>query len=48
LGAEVDSGPDWSVWLLLPRQINQGLGWAYLNALLRQIKALSDWWTRAS
>lgn len=48
LGAEIDSGPDWSVWLLLPRQINQGLGWAYLNALLRQIKSLSDWWTRAS
>lgn len=45
-GAELATHPRCMVWLLLDRRTTQGLGWAYLTSLSRQLLHLRDWGTR--
>jgi hypothetical protein len=46
-GAELATRPRCVLWLLLARQASQGLGWAYLTSLSRQLLHVRDWGRRA-
>jgi hypothetical protein len=43
LGAELGGHPAASLWIFLSRAATQGLGWAYLNALVRRLEVLPNW-----
>jgi len=42
-GAELSTTPVRVVWLLVARASSQGLGWAYLTSLSRQLMRVRDW-----
>jgi hypothetical protein len=42
-GADLETRPRRTLWLLLDRRASQGLGWAYLTSLSRQLLHVRSW-----